>query len=475
METDKMSTASSAGAERRPLMQALIIERRILFACTILVGLCTFLWITAVCTSKWVHIEGGVGIQFIARNASMYFLSSDSGVWEICRHEFVPNATKATFRLNATVHAYDCTAVGTVAGQCYTINDDADDDDMQIGKGVGKAAIAVNREEYMLAHRDLSNEYMQVQLKNSLLHRRLGEYYKKRKQGHILKQPLEGVADLEEKYQQKLLVYEQVKNEDEREIADIKTKVNLVEKQYEEKLHYAESKFDGLQTLEKSTGTGLIYSKKGKPIADKTLMRFLTLQRRKAEQTAALRLRYIRVRNAVSELDGIIRKLEKLGPGLYVAQYEQLHCDYENYMNKIEEREDELIKNRNNCTEHNQILAHIREKMHHTDQVIDITECDLGDAEMEYFRAREDMSVIKNRRDKLRWCLGAERLKAGLLTRKDLLRDYQNAIDEVETMREKKKRLEELISKTTEEVRLARKLMQADGDSNNSSGQNLPV
>ncbi|XP_063618882.1 coiled-coil domain-containing protein 96-like isoform X1 [Cydia splendana] len=467
METDKMSTASSVGAERRPLMQALIIERRILFACTILVGLCTFLWITAVCTSKWVHIEGGDGIAFTARNASMYFLSSDSGVWEICRHEFVPNATKATFRLNATVHAHDCTAVGTVAGQCYTINEDADDDDMQIGKGVGKAAIAVNREEYLLAHRDLSNEYMQVQLKNSLLHRRLGEYYKKRKQAHVLKQPLDA-ADQEEKYQQKLLVYEQVKNEDEREIADIKTKVNLVDKQYEEKLHYAESKFDGLQALEKSTGTGLIYSKKGKPIADKTLMRFLTLQRRKAEQTAALRLRYIRVRNAVSELDGIIRKLEKLGPGLYVAQYEQLRCDYENFMNKIEEREDELIKNRNNCVEHNQILAHIREKMHHTDHVIDITEGDLGDAEMEYFRAREDMSVIKNRRDKLRWCLGAERLKAGLLTRKDLLRDYQNAIDEVETMREKKKRLEELIRKATEEVRLARNLMQqADGNGNN--------
>ncbi|XP_063361831.1 uncharacterized protein LOC134650828 [Cydia amplana] len=127
METDKMSTASSVGVTRRPLMQALIVERWILFACTILVGLCTFLWITAVCTSKWVHIEGrddGVfvpGILFTARNTTMYFLSSDSGVWEICRHEFVPNATKATFRLNATVHAYDCTAVGTVPGQCYTI------------------------------------------------------------------------------------------------------------------------------------------------------------------------------------------------------------------------------------------------------------------------------------------------------------------------------------------------------------------
>lgn len=52
-----MSTASSVGTvERRPLLQALVLERRILFACTVLVGLSTFIWIAAVCTEKWVHI-----------------------------------------------------------------------------------------------------------------------------------------------------------------------------------------------------------------------------------------------------------------------------------------------------------------------------------------------------------------------------------------------------------------------------------
>lgn len=61
----------------------------------------------------------------------------------------------------------------------------------------------------------------------------------------------------------------------------------------------------------------------------------------------------------------------------------------------ISERDDELIKNRMKCTEHNQMLAHIREKMHHTDEIIDITECDLGDAEIEYQRAREDLSTVK--------------------------------------------------------------------------------
>ncbi|XP_026488391.1 uncharacterized protein LOC113395062 [Vanessa tameamea] len=98
METDKMSTASSVGAERRPLMQALVIERRILFACTILIGLCTFVWITAVCTEKWVHIQTENGIFLPTRGG--YFMWSDSGVWEICRYVFHP--TDRPLRHNAT-------------------------------------------------------------------------------------------------------------------------------------------------------------------------------------------------------------------------------------------------------------------------------------------------------------------------------------------------------------------------------------
>ncbi|KAJ8728073.1 hypothetical protein PYW08_016458 [Mythimna loreyi] len=100
METDKMSTASSVGAaERRPLLQALVIERRILFGCTCFTGLCTFLWIAAVCTKKWVHIEGGNGIYLPTER---YFMSSDTGVWEMCRYLFEPLNKTAPPQLNIT-------------------------------------------------------------------------------------------------------------------------------------------------------------------------------------------------------------------------------------------------------------------------------------------------------------------------------------------------------------------------------------
>lgn len=52
-------------------------------------------------------------------------------------------------------------------------------------------------------------------------------------------------------------------------LLQIWSKVDVVENQYKNKNDHANAKFSDLQTLEKNTGTGLIYSRKGKPIAEK--------------------------------------------------------------------------------------------------------------------------------------------------------------------------------------------------------------
>ncbi|XP_026725064.1 coiled-coil domain-containing protein 96 [Trichoplusia ni] len=347
----------------------------------------------------------------------------------------------------------------SVTSRSESVHGDEDNESEGLGGEVAATVLHIDRDEFLQAHRDLTTERHHAQILNNLLHRRLGEYYKKRKCEHVLK-PYEGAVDLEEKYRQKLLVYNDMKMKAERELAEIKSRVSEVEEKYVARLDNANSKFDELQQLERQTGSGLIYSRKGKPMTDKTVERFLTLQRRKAEQANALCLRHIRARNAVSELEAIVKNLETLGPGLYVYQYEQLNIDNQNYNTKIEEREDELIKHRAKCTEHNQILAHIREKMHHTDEVIDFAECDLGDAEMDFFAAREELSSVKSRRNRLRWSLEDERLKAGLLTRKDLLRDFQASVDEVLKLEKKKKFLESQVGKTARNIREARKSFQ---------------
>lgn len=66
------------------------------------------------------------------------------------------------------------------------------------------------------------------------------------------------------------------------------------------------------------------------------MSRFLSLQNSKWQQASALYLRYVRARNAVAELEAIVKKLEIIGPGLYVYEYEQLNIDHQNYSSKIE-------------------------------------------------------------------------------------------------------------------------------------------
>ncbi|KPJ02743.1 Coiled-coil domain-containing protein 96 [Papilio xuthus] len=367
----------------------------------------------------------------------------------------IPKKTKSN--LISTLRS--STDHGQSTGSNSSVVEDTEGDVGQIGKHISKGSVTINRDEYLHSHRELTHDYQQLKMKNNLLHRRFADYYKKRKLEHVLK-PLENSADLEEKYQQKLFTYAELKDKEEKEIHDIKSKIQAVENQFKHNLENAEQKCDELIQLERSTGAGLIYSKTGKPMGDKTIERFLTLQRHKAEQAAQLCLRYIRVRNAVAELEGVIRKLETLGPGLHVAHFEQMYIDKQNYMNKIEEREDELIKNRTKCTEHNQILAHIREKMHHTDEVIDFTEGDLGDADLEFLKARERLGHAKGERDKLRWSLESERMKAGLLTRRDLLRDFQDATDEVVNLKERKSQLMNQITKIRHKLRESRRQYQ---------------
>ncbi|KOB71021.1 Voltage-dependent calcium channel gamma-1 subunit [Operophtera brumata] len=84
-------------------MQALVLERRTLFACTVLVGLCCFVWLAAVCI--YLPVKG------------RYLLYSDSGVWEICRYVFQPNVTSSMTDKNATMPRQDIVGL---TGQYFT-------------------------------------------------------------------------------------------------------------------------------------------------------------------------------------------------------------------------------------------------------------------------------------------------------------------------------------------------------------------
>ncbi|XP_063223487.1 uncharacterized protein LOC134531648 [Bacillus rossius redtenbacheri] len=70
--------------KKKELQKELLFERRVLFACTCMVGLAAVLWVAAISTNYWFVVDGGAkGIYVNATRR--FFLMSHSGLWRICR------------------------------------------------------------------------------------------------------------------------------------------------------------------------------------------------------------------------------------------------------------------------------------------------------------------------------------------------------------------------------------------------------
>lgn len=71
----------------KDLSRKLMVERRVLFACTIMIGLSVMLWIAAICTDWWFTVSGGPNGIYV-NETKRFFLHSNSGLWRICRTSY---------------------------------------------------------------------------------------------------------------------------------------------------------------------------------------------------------------------------------------------------------------------------------------------------------------------------------------------------------------------------------------------------
>lgn len=107
------------------------------------------------------------------------------------------------------------------------------------------------------------------------------------------------------------------------------------------------------------------------------------------EQVARLRLKYIKIRNRVTEKQEALQAVDKLGDNLRLVDYEQLKIEYRGYADKVEERDEELTKLRQKCDSIFQVLAHLREKSASATLDIIKEQQALQEVEMEFVEVRD--------------------------------------------------------------------------------------
>merc|ERR1712188_213253 len=71
----------------------------------------------------------------------------------------------------------------------------------------------------------------------------------------------------------------------------------------------------------------------------------------------------INLKMQLKKLEGKLRQKEKLADGLHLIDFEQLKIENQTLNEKIEERNEELLKLRKKTTQTVQVLTHLKEKL----------------------------------------------------------------------------------------------------------------
>lgn len=277
---------------------------------------------------------------------------------------------------------------------------------------------------------------------NNVLQTKLAEYFRKKKADTETsgKSEMEkSIADQEQRYLKYIANLEDLRRQytDLQEeylvqIADLKSQCN--EKQ--EKVDGETSKF---MEFKKQIGLKSINSRSGKPVAPKELEVFLSNEHRKEAEVVQVRLKNIKLLNGLKKEEMALKSKEELAEGLHLIDFEQLKIENQTYNEKIEERNEELLKLRKKITSTVQVLTHLKEKLQFVQQENQGQRNRLNEVDVQVAHERDLLTRTKQSRDALRIDNNKLRQNCGLLGNEALLRNFEDCVDTVD---DKKKRLD---------------------------------
>lgn len=160
----------------------------------------------------------------------------------------------------------------------------------------------------------------------------------------------------------------------------------------------------------------------------------LSSDQEKEEEVQRVRLKNIHLNNQLKRIEQTLKQKEELAEGLHLIDFEQLKIENQSLNEKIEERNEELLKLRKKTTMTVQILTHVREKLQFVERENAQLQIQLEEMERDLSERRDLLSKAKSSRDTLR--LQGRKIKEAsvYITNSSLL-------DDMEVQREKREQL----------------------------------
>ncbi|XP_071442253.1 cilia- and flagella-associated protein 184-like [Hetaerina americana] len=285
--------------------------------------------------------------------------------------------------------------------------------------------------------RSLLIERKQLRRKNILFHKKLHDYFKKKKaEGtyHEGDSNLIGPGSAELHYRKNLLVFDDIQTQVENEKMKIEKESKELLDRKSSLQEAALLELDSLLKQEETLGHGLIYSQTGKVLSDKVSLQIINRQGQIVKQLSEARLKYIQIRDKVNATEAALKSLEVLGEGLRLIDYEELRVEKRSLHDKNEERENELSHLREKIETAVITMSHMDEKAFGIDHFIDENHKELKTLVRKLRESREKRTRAQKKLIRIRSEIEQKQHEAGLLVHQPLLRDFESVLKQVEQL-----------------------------------------
>ncbi|XP_072044509.1 cilia- and flagella-associated protein 184-like [Amphiura filiformis] len=299
----------------------------------------------------------------------------------------------------------------------------------------------VTREELLEMYQAALTERETLQNQNVQLQHKLAEYFRKKKTDDQRQEMDKNVTDQEQRYLKYMSNLEDLRKQQEEEDEGLKVQQEELKDRRQEKLDWVEDEGMRFGELKKQVAMDAISSRSGKPIPQRDVELYLISEQKKEEEVKVVRLENIKLKNRLKKREQQLKAKEELAEGLHLIDFEQLKIENQTYNEKIEERNEELLKLRKKITSTVQVLTHVKEKLQFVQAENQVQKGNLKEVEATVAQKRDILSRTKKARDSLRIDNQRLRQKCGLLGNTPLLRDFEERKDEGDALRSKLDRL----------------------------------
>ncbi|XP_013385373.1 coiled-coil domain-containing protein 96 [Lingula anatina] len=321
----------------------------------------------------------------------------------------------------------------------------------------------ISREELIERYHAAIAEREQLQQQNYQFQHKLAEVFRKKKTDDSGKQETDkNVTDQEQRYLKYMANLDELRRQDSQLREEYRNQIEELKFQCQEHQSSVDEERERYMEFKKQVALNSINSRSGKPIPPRDIEHFLLQENKKESEVVNVRLENIKLKNKLRKKELQLKSKEELAAGLHMIDFEQLKIENQTYNEKIEERNEELLKLRKKITSTVQVLTHLKEKLQFVQGENHVQKQQLREVEALVGSKRDILSRTKQARDALRIDNQRLRQNCGLLGNEPLLRDFEERKDDSEALNKKledlKLRHAELTLNTTS---VRRKLEQA--------------